>query len=205
MSPQPVVIVLAAGKGSRFAGPNHKLAQSLGAHTVLGLTLEHVIESRLPMVVVTTAAMVNEASLHVASRDVIQVADAEAARGMAHSLAAGVAARADAPGWLVLPADMPLVKASTLRTVADALPGHAVVYAQHRGRRGHPVGFSAELFSDLLSLSGDEGARRLIARYPALGVDVADPGVLMDIDTEADLVAVRAAALLPAAQGQRLA
>jgi molybdenum cofactor cytidylyltransferase len=42
-------------------------------------------------------------------------------------------------------------------------------------------------------LTGDEGARRLLARYPAFAVDVDDPGVLVDIDTEDDLEAVRAA------------
>ena len=199
----PVVVVLAAGKGSRFLAPSHKLVQSVGGTTVLGATLAHVIESQLPLVVVTTAALAGEAARFVASRDVLVLADAEAARGMGHTLAAGVGARADASGWLVLPADMPLVQPETLRTVARALPGHAAVFAQHAGRRGHPVGFSAELFSELLSLTGDEGARRLLARYPAHAADVADAGVLMDIDTEADLVAARAA--MPDRAGQRLA
>jgi molybdenum cofactor cytidylyltransferase len=67
-----------------------------------------------------------------------------------------------------------------------------VAYAQYQGRRGHPVGFAAELYSELMMLSGDEGARRIIARYPAVGVDVDDPGVLLDLDTEADLAAMRA-------------
>ena len=53
------------------------------------------------------------------------------------------------------------------------------------------MGFSAELFSELLSLNGDEGARRLLARYPTVAVEVDDPGVLMDIDTVADLAAAR--------------
>jgi len=115
-----------------------------------------------------------------------------AALGMGHSIAAGIAARADAPGWLLLPGDMPMVKPATLLAVAAALEQHPVAYAQYQGRRGHPVGFAAELYSELMMLSGDEGARRIIARYPAVGVDVDDPGVLLDLDTEADLVAMRA-------------
>jgi molybdenum cofactor cytidylyltransferase len=43
--------------------------------------------------------------------------------------------------------------------VGNALQHHPVTYAQHRGRRGHPVGFAAELYSELATLSGDEGAR----------------------------------------------
>lgn len=194
MTQAPVVVVLAAGKGSRFDDAKHKLAQSLGGATVLGLTLDHVIASGLPMVVVTTPALAAEAGRLVASRDIVVLSEAEAVRGMANSITAGVAARLDAPGWLVLPADMPLVRASTLREVARALADHAIVYAQHRGRRGHPVGFASELFSDLMALSGDEGARRLLARYPAHGVEVDDPGVLMDIDTVDDLAAARSLA-----------
>ena len=194
MNKGPVVVVLAAGKGSRFNGANHKLAQRVGESTVLGMTLAHVIESGLPMVVVTTPSLAPEAASFVASRDVVVLTEAEAARGMAHSIAAGAAASSDAGGWLVLPADMPLVRAATLRSVARELGERAVVYAQYRGRRGHPVGFATELFSDLMSLSGDEGARRLLARYPAHAVEVDDPGVLMDIDTLDDLATARALA-----------
>jgi molybdenum cofactor cytidylyltransferase len=112
---------------------------------------------------------------------------------MGYSIAAGVAARSDASGWLILPADMPMVQTRTLHIVANELESHAIAYAQYRGRRGHPVGFSAELYSELVMLTGDEGARRLVARYPALGVEVDDPGVLLDVDTEDDLARVRAA------------
>ena len=67
-----------------------------------------------------------------------------------------------------------------------------MAYAQYRGRRGHPVGFAAELFSELVALSGDEGPRRLVASYPAQAVDVDDRGALIDIDTVQDLAALRA-------------
>ena len=193
MSPRaPVVVVLAAGKGSRFNGAGHKLSEAVGALTVLGKTLASVIESELPLVVVTTEALAAEAARHVATRDLVVLSEADAARGMGHSIVAGVSARADAPGWLILPGDMPLVRPSTLKAVARALLEHPVVHAQHRGRRGHPVGFGAELYSELIALSGDEGARRLLARYPAQPVEIDDPGVLMDIDTTADLAVARA-------------
>jgi molybdenum cofactor cytidylyltransferase len=191
MQSRPTVVVLAAGKGSRFKGSAHKLEQSLGDLSVLGCTLRNAIESHLPVVVVVTQALAASASRTVAARDVVVVPQASAALGMGHSIAAGIAARADVPGWLLLPGDMPMVKPATLLAVAAALEHHPVAYAQYQGRRGHPVGFAAELYSELMMLSGDEGARRIIARYPAIGVDVDDPGVLLDLDTEADLVAMR--------------
>jgi molybdenum cofactor cytidylyltransferase len=199
-SDRPAVVVVAAGRGSRFAAPagaaamgsaDHKLLQALGATTVLGATLTQVLQSRLPLVVVTTAPLVAAAAEHVAQRDIVVLGAAEAVRGMGSTIAAGIGARSDARGWLVLPADMPLVKSSTLQAVAAALDEHPIAYAQHAGRRGHPVGFGSELYSELVRLDGDEGARRLLARYPAHAVDVDDPGVLVDIDTPQDLERAR--------------
>lgn len=196
MDQSPVVIVAAAGRGTRFTGRTHKLRQPLGGSTVMGTTLVHALQSRLPVLVVTTPPLADEAARTVARADVLVISEAEAARGMGHTIAAGVAARAGHPGWLVLPADMPMVGAEVIRSVGRALGQHTAVYAQHHGRRGHPVGFSPGLYSDLVGLSGDEGARRLLARYPSFGVDTDDPGVLFDIDTDADLEAARA--MLPA-------
>lgn len=192
----PVVVVLAAGRGSRFRGPAHKLAQPLGATSVLDTTMRHALASQLPMVVVTTAGMVGIAQRIVATRDIVVLPEVGTSGteplGMGYSIACGVSARPNASGWLILPGDMPMVLPSTLQAVARELAHHPVAYAQHRGQRGHPVGFSAELYSELVALVGDEGARRLVARYPAHGVEVDDPGVLVDIDTEADLERLRA-------------
>ena len=202
MSSRPAVIVLAAGKGSRFLGSEHKLGQSLGGSTVLGVTLAHAITSHLQVVVVTTEALADVARRHVAARDVIVLPEADApgqtALGMGYSISAGVGARPDASAWLMLPGDMPMIQPPTLQAVARELGHHPVVYAQYKGRRGHPVGFSSELYSELATLTGDEGARRLIARYPAFGLEVEDPGVLVDVDTQADLASVRLAAITAA-------
>ncbi|MEJ2577126.1 MAG: NTP transferase domain-containing protein, partial [Gammaproteobacteria bacterium] len=57
------------------------------------------------------------------------------------------------------------------------------------GRRGHPVGFSARWGAALAGLSGDQGARELLARYPdrLQLVDTDDRGVLADIDHPSDM------------------
>ena len=190
---RPAIIVLAAGSGSRFGGPLHKLAQPFEGLTVLGATLRQAIRSQLPVVVVTNDRLAPLARAQMAQRDVVVLDDAGAARGMGFSIATGVAERSGAPGWLVLPGDMPLVQSGTLLSVATVLEQYPVVYAQFKGRRGHPVGFAAELYSELIQLGGDEGARRIMARYPAFGQEVADPGVLLDVDTPQDLARVRQA------------
>lgn len=191
MGAQPAVIVLAAGRGSRFLGADHKLAQRLGSATVFATTLRHAVATQLPVVVVTTQVFADVARRSVAARDVIVLPEVgtpgQEALGMGYSISSGVSAIPDAGGWLILPGDMPLVAPQSMLAVADALADHAVAFTQYRGRRGHPVGFAAELFSDLVRLDGDEGARRIVARYPAHAVSVDDPGVLVDIDTPSDL------------------
>jgi molybdenum cofactor cytidylyltransferase len=208
MGAQPAVIVLAAGRGSRFLGADHKLAQRLGSATVLATTLRHAVATHLPVVVVTTEAFGDVARRSVAARDVIVLPEVgtpgQEALGMGYSISCGVSAIPDANGWLILPGDMPMVRSDTMLEVARELAHHAVVFAQHKGVRGHPVGFSAELYSELVTLRGDEGARRMVARYPAIGIEVDDPGVLIDVDTEADLESVRLAQQGGAAPIQRL-
>jgi len=195
MNAPVTVIVLAAGAAGRLTGAGQKRAQALegndDAGTVLGATLRNAVGSGLPVLVVISAELAPLALQQLAARDVVILPPARRT-GMGDSIAAGVSASADAAGWLLLPADMPRVRSTTMTLVSLALQTHAVAYAQHRGRRGHPVGFAAELFSELVALSGDDGVRRLVARYPAQAVEVDDPGVLIDIQTVEDLAAMRA-------------
>jgi molybdenum cofactor cytidylyltransferase len=183
MNPTAAVIVLATGVGGGSSGAGD-------AGTALSATLRNAIASGLPLLVVTTAELAPLAQQQVATRDVV-ILSPQRGRGVGESIAAGVSARADAAGWVVLPADMPQVRPTTMQQVAQALQTHAVAYAQYLGRRGHPVGFAAELYSELVALTGDEGARRLVVRYPAQAVEVDDPGVLVNLDGLQDAAALR--------------
>lgn len=192
MAFHPTVVVLATGRGSRFYGtvrPQPLLEEG----SVLSATLRHAIASGLPVLVVTTPALEPVARALVAARDVVVLPAAGLdghPPGIDEAIAAGVGARPDASGWVVLPADMPLVLPGTLQAVAQALRVHAVAYAQHAGRRGHPVGFAAELYSELVRINGVQGARRLVVRYPSVGVDVDDPGTQIDVQTLQELQAL---------------
>lgn len=200
MKRRPAVVVLAAGRGSRFRGAGHKLEQlisgSNGADSLLARTLRHAIATQLPVVVVTTPALAPAVHLLVAARDVVTLPERDAQGrpqpiGMGHSIVAGVSATGDSDGWLILPADMPLVRPATILAVAQGLERYPVCYAQYRGIQGHPVGFGTELYSELMALQGDEGARRIVARYAAQPIAVDDPGVHIDVDTVEDLAKLR--------------
>ena len=114
-----------------------------------------------------------------------------ASDGMGASLAWGVRAAPLATGWIVALADMPWIDPETIVKVATVLrQGGPLTAPRFKGARGHPVGLSARFFGELVALSGDEGARHLLARNAASMhfVDVNDAGVLRDIDTPEDLI-----------------
>lgn len=119
---------------------------------------------------------------------VILCADADA--GMGASLASAVAASGEVAGWIIALADMPYIRPQTIAKIAASLAGGAAIVAPaFRGERGHPVGLSARFRAQLLALSGELGARPLLAQYAGLVelIEVDDPGVCHDIDTPADL------------------
>ena len=177
----PMVIVLAAGRGERFVasgGSTHKLAALLAGKPVLDHVLDAVRASGLPY--------------HVVPPDASRP-------GMGDSIAAGVRATAGAPGWLILPADLPLIRSDTLRQVALA-PASRVLVPIYRGQRGHPVRFSAECGSALMNLKGNQGAATVLYDSSAINsvafLELDDVGIVTDIDTVQDLA--RAEALLAA-------
>ena len=167
----PTVLVLASGRGERFiasGGSTHKLQALLAGKPVLQHTLDAVAASGLPW------------HLENAGHP-----------GMGDSIAAAVRATSGASGWLILPADLPLVQGATLRAVAEMLAQRAVVIPVFNGVRGHPVGFSATCRAGLLALKGDQGAASVVRAQEAVNsvafIDVTDPGTVTDIDTLEDL------------------
>jgi molybdenum cofactor cytidylyltransferase len=163
----PTVIVLAAGRGERFAasgGAGSKLHALLGGQRVIDWTLQAVRGSGLPF--------------HVQEG---------AHAGMGDSIAAAVHATCDASGWLILPADLPLVQPATLRAVAAALQHAPAAYPLHAGQRGHPVGFGRACAEALMSLEGNRGAAGVLSAREAIKLIVNDIGCVTDIDTVQDL------------------
>lgn len=184
----PTGILLAAGAARRFGGD--KLLVPLADGTPIGVASCRALGATLGRVFAVVrpgddalAALLAESGAHV-------VHCPRADEGMGVSLACGVAASADAGGWIVALADMPWISHATIGAVAEAIASGASLAAPfYRGERGHPVGFAAGHREALLALSGDEGARGLLAHAgPALvRIDVDDPGVLRDVDVPRDL------------------
>ena len=183
----PVVgILLAAGSGSRFGG--EKLLAALPDGTPVGVAaLEHLAPA-VDAVVAVVRAQDTVLAAALAARGARVSVCPGAEQGMGASLAWGIRAAPVAAGWLIGLADMPWVQPATAARVVDALRAGASIAAPGRqGSRGHPVGFAADRYPDLVALSGDEGARAVLLRYPVTLIDSEDAGILRDVDTRQDL------------------
>jgi molybdenum cofactor cytidylyltransferase len=183
----PIVgILLAAGSASRFGGA--KLLAPLSNGTPVGIAALENLAAAVDDVVAVVRPHDDELAAALAARGARITTCPQAADGMGVSLAWGVRAAPAAAAWLIALADMPWLQPATIRRVIDALSrGTAVAAPSWQGARGHPVGFAAELYAELIALAGDEGAQRVVARHGAVLIDTDDAGALRDVDTPKDL------------------
>ncbi len=181
-------ILLAAGASVRFG--SKKLLHSLPEGEPIGLASARRLASGVDRAIAVIppqepalATLFDDAGLEV-------IICTRCSEGMGTSLACGIAASKNAAGWVIALADMPFIEASTIHVVAQALRSGALLAAPWcDGRRGHPVGFSRPLGEQLVALSGDVGAKEIVARHreSLVLLPVSDPGIHRDIDTAADL------------------
>jgi molybdenum cofactor cytidylyltransferase len=122
------------------------------------------------------------------------VANPDHERGQLTSIVAAVNT-IDCPGvrgLLVMPVDMPLVQPATFAAVLRASAKHpgVIVRAVCGGRHGHPVIFDRACFDGLRRADPAVGAKVVLHVHPVLDVDVPDTGVLKDVDSVEDYVAL---------------
>ncbi|MCE7762616.1 NTP transferase domain-containing protein [Pseudomonas putida] len=184
-----VALVLAAGSGTRFGSDKRRATLADGR----SLLAHSVVRARAVFddvrVVLRAGEWGEDFGLPADCRIVVSP---NAASGMGHSLAAGARSLRDSPAEAVaiLLGDMPWIESATLRQLATAASASSIVLPRHAGQRGHPVIFGRDFWPALGQLSGDEGARAVVRaqRDCCVVVEVADAGVLRDVDTPQGLV-----------------
>ena len=185
----PIIgILLAAGSAKRFGGA--KLTVRLPDGTPIGVAALKNLGAGVDAVVAVVRRGDEELASALSAQGARVTACPRASEGMGASLAWGVRSAPVAAGWVIALADMPWIAPATAARIAEALRRGSVLAAPlHGGDRGHPVGFAARFYGELAALSGDEGARHLLATHASSMelVPVNDPGVLRDVDTPGDL------------------
>jgi molybdenum cofactor cytidylyltransferase len=159
----------------------HKLLLPLGDRPVLAHVLAAALTSQARPIVLVLGHQANEVRTQLApylhDPAIIQVENPIYRQGMSTSLLAGLRAlQHEFPAIdsaLVLLGDQPLLTTTIIDTLIGARhvsvarnAGHSAIVAPlYHGKRGNPVLFAADLFSELLQVTGDEGGRQVITQH----------------------------------------
>lgn len=115
--------------------------------------------------------------------------------GMLSSLRAGLDALSSVDGALVCPVDHPDVSPEVVATLVARFEAERppIILPTFQGRRGHPVLFSSDVFSELHEAPEEVGARQVVWDHQKdlLEIEVSHGGVTIDIDTPGDYRAFR--------------
>jgi molybdenum cofactor cytidylyltransferase len=175
-------ILLAAGLSKRMGGPN-KLLQPYRGKPLAVHALETLSTLGLSDCLAVTGRDAEAMEALAAPYGFRCVYNSRYAEGMGTSIAAGAAAISGGlAGIFVCLGDMPAVLASDYAALAHSLKPGAVAVPVYQGMRGHPVLFCASLRGALSQLTGDQGARSILANRAVLRIESENPGVLLDFD-----------------------
>lgn len=197
-----VAVVLAAGSGRRFGGAK-PLAEINGVPMIA-----HVVATAMAAGAQSVLVVVGERGEDIAAGATMLTSTSEVGRiqridnpdhltGQASSLAAGLVAAQDHPvdAAVILLADQPGVTAASITTVAgviDQSGGIVAARAYHDDGPSHPVALHRSIWTQVASqVTGDRGARDLLAGLGAVDVRVAGPRPI-DVDRPDDLARVAA-------------
>lgn len=186
------LILLAAGESSRMG--DKKLLIEIGGKPMLIRSLETYIKSEVNEIIIVTGDNYEklEKILIPYGNNIKTTVNSNFREGMASSIKQGMKEISEVSDFVVIAlGDQPYILPSTIKKLLLSLQqsDKGIIIPSYSNRKGHPVVFSAKYFDQLKNLNGDEGARGLIKRNSSdvLFFETFDEGVLVDIDTPADL------------------
>ena len=187
-APRIGLVLLAAGRSTRF-GTSNKLLADLDGEPLVRRTAKALLASRARPLTVVTGHMAAEVTAALKGLDVTIVHNPDYKDGLSASLKVGLKALPSSlDGTIVALGDMPRITGTMVdRLIAGFAPkeGRTIVVPVHGGKRGNPVLFGAELFAEIQAVAGDTGARHIIGQHAdeVAEVDLASDAIFIDVDT----------------------
>jgi CTP:molybdopterin cytidylyltransferase MocA len=178
-------VVLAAGASRRLGHPKQNIV--LDGETLLQRTVRLALDAGLSPIFVVVRKETEPVEIAL-SPHVIIVLSQDADEGIASSIRSGITAAAgyNVEGAVMLACDQPALHATHLRALVE--DQHRLTASAYGGSLGVPAYFPAGIFSSLLQLRGDTGARSLLKKAHAIQAEELN----LDIDTEQDVEIARA-------------
>ncbi|MDQ7729408.1 nucleotidyltransferase family protein [Halomonas sp. SpR8] len=189
-----VALVMAAGYSHRFGEDDKRCAPLIDGRSLLATSVTNA-EQAFPVLRVAIRDEDDTTLLGLAeSTPLIRLHQAHL--GLGASLAEAIKVLSQDAGLsnieavAILLGDMPGIGLETLLTLQRLATRDTIVRPCFDGQQGHPVIFGRAIWPALQAISGSEGAKEVIRRHAARYREYAvqDAGILIDIDTPADIV-----------------
>ena len=182
-------IILAAGSSTRMG--KQKLLLPYKGSTIIESVVDNVLASKVDQILVVLGADHERVTQALKDKDVKYCRNREHHQGMLSSVICGFRSLPDdANTALVYLGDQPEIPASVTDAVIDAYNDDikGIVIPVYNHRRGHPLLVDLKYRRDIDKLDLEQGLRSLMHLFPqdVLEVEVNNPGILVDIDTEED-------------------
>jgi molybdenum cofactor cytidylyltransferase len=184
------IIILAAGESKRLGNPKQLL--SFGGYTLIARVANTACESGLNPVIAVLGANDDKISATLNIPGLMVVKNNDWKEGMASSIRIGLSSMLElspqVDGVIVLVCDQPYLNQDLIKALIEAqrnsgLPAAAASYG---GKLGTPALFHKSLFTELMSLSGDTGARKILDKMREDVVTIDFEMGIVDIDTQED-------------------
>lgn len=189
------MIILAAGMSSRFG--RNKLLEELKGRTVIERVLDNCIKSKVDRTTIVLGFEHLRIKQVISHYDCTVVLNPRFQDGQSSSIKAGLRAiYEDSEAVLISPGDVPLITYEQIDALIENFRryGSKIAVTAHNGEMGHPILFGSSLFAELLDISEEgQGLKEVITKHKdqIAKVNVEDEGVLLDIDTEKELLTVK--------------
>jgi molybdenum cofactor cytidylyltransferase len=184
------IILLAAGGSSRLGKPKQLLLYK--GQTLVQNTLSVALTSNAQSVIVVLGANADILQTEITNGKIHVVVNDDWQEGMGSSIRTGVKAITEinpsTEGVILLVCDQPFINSALLNNLITAhqKTGKEIVACTYGNTFGPPVFFHQSLFSELLQLKGDTGARSIVQKHLDNMEAIPFPEGIFDIDTEGD-------------------
>jgi CTP:molybdopterin cytidylyltransferase MocA len=180
-------IILAAGMSTRMGA--FKPLMPIGNTTAVENIIRMFRLSGIGDISIVTGFRAEDVSSALKHQEVRLLLNESYADGMLSSIKTGIKnLHPGCEAFFILPTDIPLVRFTTVNALSAACRPGNILYPTFQGRRGHPPLISKCFSRSILNFNGDGGLQAFLSRRTSSAVDVpvADPGILLDMDTKPD-------------------
>lgn len=184
-------IILAAGSSTRLGKPKQLLQRN--GRSLLRQAAETACASRASEVVVVLGYEASRMRGELRSLHLRVVENSRWKSGVSSSIIGGIASLSSmSDGAMLMVCDQPRLAVTHLDALINVFSqtGHPAVASGYADTVGVPAIFGRTLIPELLTLTGDTGAKEVLLRHASELAVVPWPVGSLDIDSEADLSAL---------------